>query len=358
MGLIGTVRERAGAMLDRRALPRGAGPDPRRLMLHVGPHKTGTKAIQSVLVLSRRALARHSIAYPRAGCSRTAHFPLSRALTHGETDWLPRGLRSECAPFGTVVLSSEAFALLDEAKLAALRSALPDRTVEVAYALRRQTGLWPSYWRESVHGGSALTFDRFLEIGLSGHGWDEIGHDLRQLAQLRRLRAVFDPGAIVLTGFDAAVERDGTPVDAFARDVLRVPPGTLRASRQDRHGGLDDATTELLRRGNALHDARHGRRRDPARAMAVAARVLAEHCEEVERFAHAFARDARAVAFSSAHPTIRDERSRIEHEFGDEMAGDAEAAWAAYGREGEGRVRTSDREIEFSPGLRRLFETP
>ena len=61
------------------ALPEGS------VLLHIGPHKTGTTAIQGALAAARAELAEHGVTYPgHAG----AHHAEARALRRHPAGWV------------------------------------------------------------------------------------------------------------------------------------------------------------------------------------------------------------------------------------------------------------------------------
>lgn len=103
---------------------------PRGVLLHVGPHKTGTTAIQGSLAAAREELAARGVLYPgktrsQADAARVASgfaSPIGSALPP-RRHW--DGLVAEvAAAFGRVVISSEYFDVV-----------LPDRGREIVAEL-------------------------------------------------------------------------------------------------------------------------------------------------------------------------------------------------------------------------------
>lgn len=96
----------------------------RRILLHIGPHKTGTTAIQSALAKNKEALAEIGWAY--------ATLPEIPGGTHQFADWLSFGkfedLNSSVEKLngidGNIILSSENFSRAGKEAIAWLRQAM------------------------------------------------------------------------------------------------------------------------------------------------------------------------------------------------------------------------------------------
>ncbi|MCC6306594.1 MAG: hypothetical protein IT545_15560, partial [Rhodobacteraceae bacterium] len=102
----------------------------KRLILHIGSHKTGTTHIQSTFARNPAALDAIGVLYPRAGRIHEAHFQLCWQLKDPKLAALPLAAlpawaallaEIEATPHPLAVVSSEEFGLgLDPARLAAL----------------------------------------------------------------------------------------------------------------------------------------------------------------------------------------------------------------------------------------------
>ncbi|MEM9010205.1 MAG: hypothetical protein AAGE18_03190 [Pseudomonadota bacterium] len=150
-----------------------------RLILHIGPSKTATSTIQTVLAGNARTLRRHGILYPQAGraSSRaTAHHFLAFAVKDAYPDWIPaadrrdartirEALRTEvaAAPWAkTVILSSEYLAaILRVPALRALAGWLPERALTVV-GVRR-----PPVERALADYAQAIRADRFTTMDVA-----------------------------------------------------------------------------------------------------------------------------------------------------------------------------------------------
>lgn len=118
----------------------------KRLILHIGRHKTGTSALQLYLAAHRDAFAREGIVVPTFGCfdepdadpeDRVAHHRIAQDCQSGAEDALAgwqRRIAEAAETAETVILSSEAFQNLND--LTAIRQLFPGYYVEVVCYLR------------------------------------------------------------------------------------------------------------------------------------------------------------------------------------------------------------------------------
>ena len=137
----------------------------RGLILHVGPHKTGTSYIQQRLVADRDLLLeRARVVYPRTGQDTLfGHHSLATlfrdAADHSQEI---RPLREELTAGDTGLLSSERFSRLDRAQFARFRDHFPEFEIRVVAYLRVRSELLVSRWGESVKHGMDHSFPEFL----------------------------------------------------------------------------------------------------------------------------------------------------------------------------------------------------
>lgn len=264
-----------------RAGPQGDGAPRRRLVVHVGVHRTATTTIQAFLKANVRALARRGVLYPYgvARHKRLANQLFNGVLSPQEAagDMMAKADAREAEtgrPIDAILISDEDICVRpDLAPFEAMRDLLD---VSFVFAMRRQD-LWLESWylqnvkwqwnRRLRH----LTFEEFL-ADESRFPW--IDYD----AYLRRLEAVFGEDAARPFVFERAAMPDG-PVAAFARAAgldlsdLPTPPSHANAS-------LSPRMTELLRR-LPLHEAS-----PPLRRRLVEAARAAE-AEQTERLGEA-----------------------------------------------------------------------
>lgn len=130
---------------------------PKKYILHIGTHKTGTSSLQQAFFANRHNLHRHGVVYPETGLhpNAHAHYKLSFAL-RGEKpgriglpeDWKNR-LREEMASAQISVVSSELFheKIQDPESVATLFP--PDQTLIVMY-LREPVSYMASLYQQRI----------------------------------------------------------------------------------------------------------------------------------------------------------------------------------------------------------------
>ena len=177
-----------------------------RVVVHMGPHKTGTTAIQQYFFEHAPALADQGVLYPEAG--RHPHFPnqhwlLGQAICQGDEAYLDqfvRELNDEIAASSpdTIVISTETLAreAVGVEHLRRLRALFPDATVEWALLFREPEKLRRSRYAEQVRAG-LLAFPRGIEDLINPRF-------IGQLERVAMLAKACPEDAIRVTSFDAA----------------------------------------------------------------------------------------------------------------------------------------------------------
>jgi glycosyltransferase involved in cell wall biosynthesis len=168
--------QRVSARLNRpRAEPRDQPWVPRGgLLVHIGPHKTGTTALQSALAADREALARWGVRYP--GTSAAPHGAVMARLgtNRGWDDAIAPGsiaaweqlcIETRVAR-ETVVVSSEALCHATSEQATQICSELRHGPVRAAITLRPLAQVLPSSWQEYVKSGWTTSYDDFLRAVL------------------------------------------------------------------------------------------------------------------------------------------------------------------------------------------------
>ncbi|MDB6455123.1 hypothetical protein [Falsirhodobacter sp. 20TX0035] len=218
----------------------------RTILLHVGPHKTGTTALQRFWQENRDHLARNGVLYPGQD---DAH----HALAHDLLGWKVRKfdrdkLLAACAEIecDTVILSSEDFSFLNTDQLRRLRNLLEGHEVRVVYFLRRIPDALYSFWQETIKQGRSATFaevaDGFPANQTSGQAFFD------PVTQLRGITEVF--GHNVLDVFSYDVIR-GSRTDILGAFSQRYLTGELpHAGLKKKNAAPSLAKIELARQIN------------------------------------------------------------------------------------------------------------
>ena len=222
-------------------------------ILHVGPHKTGSTALQIAFHEGQGVLDAAGIHYARTGRRGYAHFDLVD-WARGRLELDPAVLRAEGDAAPVTLVSCENIVHLDERGQARIRDALPtDRPVRVVYYLRRLVDLWASHWEELLKHGVTLSFDDYLArqtVLRPPHN-----QRIDQVAQVEALERVFGEGTVEIVAYDAARSAPGGIVDDFVRRVLRRDPLSLRLSKRVVNAAEPRARMELVRLINRIHAA-------------------------------------------------------------------------------------------------------
>lgn len=172
-----------------------------RVVLHVGPHKTGSTALQEAFAMNATHLRACGVLYPETGRSGSAHQNVARGCwTDG--DPVLDVLRDEIADARMVFLSSELFSALDLKGLRRLAGLFGDAPVEIVYVLRRLPLLLQSHWRELIKHGQPLTFPDYLDLARDIAPHPQLAAPM-PAAQLGRLEQVFGSEGLRLIVYDA-----------------------------------------------------------------------------------------------------------------------------------------------------------
>jgi hypothetical protein len=239
------------------------------LLLHVGPQKTGSTAIQRAMHLSRDALAGHGVLYP------------GPQFRPAEAGWAVMGIGSAVgrpAPrielwerlvadvaasrLPRTCVSDEDFARATpqavERIVRDLSGAVGADGVHVVFVARRLDRLLPSHWQERVKSRMVWSYPDFLARMAA----PDDGHWEWQM-----MWAAHDVGAVV-DRWAEHVDRDRITVivsdeddhDLIPRtftDLLGLPAGTLVAPTDKANRSLTYAEAEAVRRVNEVF-AEHG----------------------------------------------------------------------------------------------------
>jgi hypothetical protein len=227
------------------------------VLVHIGPHKTGTTAIQSVLASLRPMLREHGVSYPG---TRTAHHTAAKALRQYRTGW---SHDSEPAPgpaawsrlagrvaksAGRVVVSSEFLAEADASGREQLVRDLGADRVHLLVGARNCAGIAVSNWQQVLRSGYPITLERWLDQQFRRDSVD----------QPRAFWRRADPSALVSTWLDVLPpermtvmivdERDRSLLPTTFERLLDLPPGLLADQRPPHSNrGLTAVEAALVR---------------------------------------------------------------------------------------------------------------
>ncbi|WP_030858163.1 hypothetical protein [Streptomyces sp. NRRL S-37] len=243
-------------------------------LLHIGPHKTGTTAVQGALFAAKEEMARHGVDFPAhsrhpieavlAACARPA---MMGDPVPTERHW--RRLLDQVVATGerTSVISSEFFAdAEDDATIARIVEQLGGDRVHVLVTLRPLTRIMPSQWQQYVQNGLRLGYEPWLEHMLRRAPYDRPTPSFwrrhRHDRLVERWAAATGPGRVTVVVVD---DRDRDALMRTFEALLGLPGGLLRPVPETANRSLTLAETEMLRhlnkefRGNELPEELYSR---------------------------------------------------------------------------------------------------
>ena len=254
------------------------------VLVHIGPYKTGTTAIQSSLHAHRAELAEHGITYPgtyhrqmRPSWALLGRSRVGEAdVPAGEWDAMVEEVRGAA---GRVVISSEDFSSARPQHIDRLVSDLGPERVYILIVARRLDRLLPSGWQERVKSvNETRTYDAWLREVLSPARDSDVArtfwyhHGLQDL--IARWREALPPERVLVLVSDESDH--GTQPRAFEH-LLGLPEGQLTPGRHT-NTSFSMERIELCRQVNlAVED--HGwignrRLNGPRRAMLAGMRAV------------------------------------------------------------------------------------
>lgn len=232
-------------------------------LLHIGPQKTGSTALQAAMHRARGTLAEHGVCYPgpgprpREAAAAGLGFRRNDGRRKRDDDAFQRLLRQVHDPsFRRVCVSLEAFGRATDEQIHRIVDQLGGEKPHVLAVARRYDTLMPSQWQQRVKSQMALTYEEWLRIVL-GDDHEEprwvnvwVPHDTVSL--VRRWSAVVGPENLTLIIGD---ERDRDRLPRTVEMMLDLPEGTIDTSVGRSNQSLTYPQVELLRRLNvAFHE--------------------------------------------------------------------------------------------------------
>ena len=256
------------------------------LLLHIGPHKTGTTTIQAALGSNRERMREQGVVYPG---SADHSLSASMAAAVGKVDpgkrlepylerWHGhlRQIRESGARLG--VLSSEFYSDAPPERIRWVLDRLGP-TTHVVVTLRPVARILTSQWQQYVQNQLTLDLEEWLEAMLSSPEpggavtptfWRRHRHDLL----IESWKEVVGPDRITAVVLD---ERDKSFLPHSFEDLLGLERGTLTVPDLQRNRSLTYEEAQLLRAFNRAWAADRGHEGDYTRFVRFgAARELVE----------------------------------------------------------------------------------
>ena len=210
----------------------------KRVVAHVGFHKTGTTALQESFSKKSEELKALGIIYPDFG--QKAHHRAAWALAGRIWGWKNRGgvqtpiaewqkiVKSIKKNRGTTLISSEFFCEIDEEKINKFKNDIKVDDVTIVFTLRPLVKLLSSSYQQYLKYGLTPTYEEWLHSVLDEPGvskltptfWKRHEHG-RVISQWAK---VFGPENVLVVVAD---ETQPTAIFEAFNSILGVPSGTL-----------------------------------------------------------------------------------------------------------------------------------
>ncbi len=227
------------------------------LLVHVGPHRTGSTFLQGALAQRRRELQQQDVVYPKVGTEyggahhNIAWLVAGRTIRGTTAEAVTAGLQLLTAERpGRILLSSEEFSRLTAEDIPHIRDLFPGAHFKVVYVQRSGVRFAVSLWQNMVQHGSVVPLGRATREALAKqYRYDPFDHARNQA----KWRATLDDPVTVIDYASARSSTDGL-AGAFAR-ALEI---TISGASGSANESVPRDVIELIRAAN-LHAQAIGR---------------------------------------------------------------------------------------------------
>lgn len=149
-----------------------------QIIVHIGPHKTGTTYLQVTLNALRYTLLERDIYVPscwEAAPGLPSHMQLVWAIRRRDLTLIYSQIQEILARRPRyLIISCEALSRLDHGQIAQLRRLFDPAPAQVVYYVRRWPERLPSLWQETVKFGHTAPFPEFLAQQLTRYDDSEL----------------------------------------------------------------------------------------------------------------------------------------------------------------------------------------
>lgn len=289
----------------------------RRLILHVGPHKTGSTYIQKRLLRSSGDLEKLGGIYPQVAVQIYGHHDLANHLHANpeapEMRAFADQIKLASAGYDTVILSSEVFSLKQAEKLKAFAEIFDGFKIEVVYYLRRLSGFLPSHWQELIKAGDVISFEEYMMMACADRPPFK---EFSQLAQLEVLRSVFGAESISILSYDNIQEAKGDVYQEFLKLIFQTETEQPQ-TRETVNASLTYDLVELVRSLNTMFLRLHSKKLDSALGQK-AVKFVRDNPDDpdVRLFRDGYEKNKRIISVGASHPLVALSDAKVRNEFG------------------------------------------
>jgi hypothetical protein len=150
-----------------------------KIIIHVGPHKTGSTAIQEMCIVNADILLAQGILFKWKIDTLSSNHELVEAIQNRESEklvlifgYLRKKLVDKC--ISNVLFSSENFSLFSKSDIIYLKNIISPFDIEVMYVQRSPLLQIYSWWQETVKHGATHDLNRFVMKVFLGDGGNDI----------------------------------------------------------------------------------------------------------------------------------------------------------------------------------------
>ena len=223
-------------------------------LLHIGPHKTGTTALQAAFHRARESVAAQGVHYAgrNAQPMGAAYAVTARNPTYAKPTpigrWKALVREVDAAGDARVVISSEGFCDADEAAIKRIARDLHRDRLHIVMTLRPLAAILPSQYQQFVQGGLVMAYDTWLEAMLADPPrkersplfWQRHRHD-ELVARWANVVGIDRVTVIV------ADDKEPDAVPRVFERLVGLRPGTLELEWNSSNRSLTRAEIELVR---------------------------------------------------------------------------------------------------------------
>jgi hypothetical protein len=234
---------------------------PGTVLLHIGPAKTGSTAIQHAMFQAREQLAGHGVHYVGSRPHEKEAGGIALGLTRGPVgrrdprpeSWQRLVDEIAGATLPRIVLSNEDFGRADEAAIDRILAATGAERTHVVYVARRLDKVLPSHWQQQVKARMTSSYEDFLREMLDPDAatWrHQLVMDPQDVgAVLARWGKVLPPERMTVVVAD---EGDRGALPRAFESLLDLPTGLIAPPQGPANRSMGLAETEAVRRINRL----------------------------------------------------------------------------------------------------------
>jgi hypothetical protein len=261
-----------------------------RVLLHVGPHKTGTTYVQQAFSEAAAFLHGQGIHYPLDHEPRGhGHHSVAKQLVESQHSESLAAYLNDCPAGHDLLLSSENFSRLAPEAVAGLARQLGAKEVAVVYTVRPVADALFSNWQQQVKVGRSEPWSEFVLSHLAAPAASPI---INPMPTLNAYQQAF-PQSVRLLDYAGVVSSRKNIANAVLEAGLgRELPEFAQAAA---NASLPLSLAEVVRALNVVHTQKTGRECKGFRVYRAARRLLRKPSDElsalrerVETFSQAF----------------------------------------------------------------------